>query len=146
MKRHLLFAALLLTGAAQAAPLHPVFQVDPYWPKPLPHGYVFGSSGGVTVDSHDNVWIYSRPTSTHITMSNPPEANNGSPAPSVVEISNDGRFIQGWGGTLAMSEEERSPFRLAGAGAWHRGRHSRQCLGLRQWPRRPHRTAMTTSA
>ena len=110
MKRRLLLAALLLTGAAQAAPLHPVFQVDPYWPKPLPHGYVFGSSGGVTVDSHDNVWIYSRPTSTHITMSNPPEANNGRPAPSVVEISNDGRFIQGWGGVLAMSEEERTKF------------------------------------
>lgn len=100
----------MLTGAAQAAPPHPVFQVDPYWPKPLPHGYVFGSSGGVTVDRHDNVWIYSRPTSTHITMSNPPEANNGRPAPSVVEISNDGRFIQGWGGVLAMSEEERSHF------------------------------------
>ena len=110
MKRRLLFAALLLTSAAQAAPLHPVFQVDPYWPRPLPHGYVFGSSGGVTVDSHDNVWIYSRPTSTHITMSNPPEAGNGRPAPSVVEISNDGRFLQGWGGVLAMSEEERSHF------------------------------------
>jgi hypothetical protein len=103
-------AALMLSAAAKAAPLHPVFQVDPYWPKPLPHGYVFGSSGGVTVDSHDNVWIYSRPTSTHITMSNPPEANNGMPAPSVVEISKDGRFIQGWGGVLAMSEEERSHF------------------------------------
>ena len=50
MKRHILFAALLLAGSAQAAPLHPVFQVDPYWPKALPHGYVFGSSGGVTVD------------------------------------------------------------------------------------------------
>jgi hypothetical protein len=113
MKPHTLClcaAALMLSAAAQAAPLHPVFQVDPYWPKPLPHGFVFGSSGGVTVDSHDNVWIYSRPTSTHITMSNPPEANNGMPAPSVVEISNDGRFIQGWGGVLAMSEEERSHF------------------------------------
>ena len=101
---------LLLTGTAQAAPLRPVFQVDPYWPKPLPHGYVFGSSGGVTVDSHDNVWIYSRPTSTHITFSNPPEADNGRPAPSVVQISNDGRFMQGWGGVLAMSEEERAKF------------------------------------
>ena len=113
MKPHILClcaATLLLSAAAQAATLHPVFQVDPYWPRPLPHGYVFGSSGGVTVDSHDNVWIYSRPTSTHITMSNPPEANNGMPAPSVVEISKDGRFIQGWGGVLAMSEEERSHF------------------------------------
>ncbi len=106
----LLLGTGLVASTAWAAPLHPVFQVDPYWPKPLPHGYVFGSSGGVTVDSHDNVWIYSRPTSTHITMSNPPEANNGRPAPSVVEISNDGRFIQGWGGVLAMSEEERSHF------------------------------------
>jgi hypothetical protein len=106
-----LFAAAILTAnAAQAAPLHPVFQVDPWWPKALPHGYVFGSSGGVAVDSHDNVWIYSRPTSTHITMSYPPEADNGRPAPSVVQISKDGRFLQGWGGVLAMSEEERATF------------------------------------
>src|ERR1700754_3432891 len=103
------FVLLLTAGAAIAAP-HPVFQVDAGWPKQMPHGYVFGPSGGVTVDSHDNVWIYSRPTGLRLTVSNPPDDNSGRPAPSVVEISSDGRFIQGWGGVLAMSESERAKF------------------------------------
>jgi hypothetical protein len=31
-----------------APPLHPVFKVDPNWPKQLSHGCIFGSNGGVT--------------------------------------------------------------------------------------------------
>ena len=94
---------------AYAAP-HPVFEVDPSWPKQVPNGYLFGGSGGVTVDSHDNVWVYTRPTTVRYTMNNPPEPRGGMPAPSVVEFSPDGRFIQGWGGVLAMSEDERRQF------------------------------------
>ena len=89
---------------------YPVFKADPAWPKQMPHGYVFGPSGGVTVDSHDHVWIYSRPTTVRLTMNNPPNETSGVPAPSVVEIAPDGRFIQGWGGALAMSEAERAGF------------------------------------
>ena len=110
MNRYIPFFLLLMAGSAAAAPPHPVFQVDPYWPKQMPHGYVFGPSGGVTVDSHDNVWIYSRPTGLRLTLMNPPNETSGQAAPSVVEISNDGRFIQGWGGVLAMSETERTQF------------------------------------
>ena len=95
MKRYAAFFLVLMTGTAIAAPPHPVFQVDPYWPKQMPHGYVFGPSGGVTVDSHDNVWIYSRPWSLRLTVSNPPDDMSGRAAPSVVEISPDGRYIQG---------------------------------------------------
>ncbi len=76
-------AALAFMPAAIAAPLHPVFKVDPNWPKQMPHGYVFGSSGGVTVDAHDNVWIYSRPWSLRLTTSNPPDDMSGRAAPSV---------------------------------------------------------------
>src|ERR1043165_5807687 len=101
---------LLMTGTAIAAPHHPIFQVDPYWPKQMPHGYVFGPSGGGTVDFHDNGWIYFRPTGLRLTLMNPPNETSGQAAPSVVEISNDGRFIQGWGGVLAMSETERTQF------------------------------------
>ena len=107
----LVVSVMALIPAALAAPLHPVFKVDPYWPRqPLPHGYVFGASGGVTVDSHDNVWIYSRPWSLRLTVSNPPDDMSGRAAPSVVEITSDGRFVQGWGGVLAMSESERAKF------------------------------------
>ena len=103
-------AALIIAPAAHAAQPYPVFQVDPNWPKQLPYGYIFGPSGGVTVDSHDNVWIYSRPTTLRVTVNNPPEETSGRPAPSVVELSPHGHFIQGWGGVLAMSESERSHF------------------------------------
>ena len=108
-----LFCALvwpLVLSGAQAATPHPVFKVDPNWPQQLPHGYIFGASGGVTVDSHDHVWIYSRPTSLRITLMNPPDETSGVPAPSVVEIAPDGRFIRGWGGRLAMREAERESF------------------------------------
>ena len=101
--------AMLAASSAFAAP-HPIFKADPNWPRQMPHGYIFGPSGGVTVDSHDNVWIYSRPTSLRITLMNPPNETSGMAAPSVVEIAPDGRFIQGWGGPLAMSEEERAGF------------------------------------
>ena len=83
---------------AWAAVPYPVFRVDPNWPRQLPHGYIFGPSGGVTVDFHDNVWIYSRPATVRVTLNNPPDEASGQPAPSVVEIGPDGRFIQGWGG------------------------------------------------
>jgi len=107
----LLAWALAVTSSPWAAPPRPLFKVDPFWPKqPLPHSYVFGASGGVTVDSHDNVWIYSRPWSLRLTVSNPPDDMSGRAAPSVVEISPDGRYIQGWGGVLAMSESERAKF------------------------------------
>jgi DNA-binding beta-propeller fold protein YncE len=103
--------AMILAGmVAVHAASHPVFQVDPGWPRQLPNGYIFGPSGGVTVDPHDNIWIYSRPTTVRVTLNNPPDATSGVPAPSVVEIAPDGRFLQGWGGRLAMSDTERAKF------------------------------------
>jgi hypothetical protein len=30
----------------------PTFQVDPFWPKPLPKHWILGSFTGVTVDAH----------------------------------------------------------------------------------------------
>ena len=109
MRVSLVIAALAASSAYAASP-HPLFKVDPNWPKQLPHGYIFGPSGGVTVDSHDNVWVYSRPTTVRETLNNPPDEENGIPAPAVVELSPDGRFIQGWGGVLDMSESERAGF------------------------------------
>ena len=39
----------------------PIFEVDPYWPKPLPNHWVTGSTIGVSVDAQDNVWTIHRP-------------------------------------------------------------------------------------
>ena len=38
----------------------PMFEVDPFWPKPLPNNSLLGSTIGVSVDSDDHVWILHR--------------------------------------------------------------------------------------
>ena len=39
----------------------PKFEVDPFWPKPLPNHWVIGQTIGLSVDSKDNIWIIHRP-------------------------------------------------------------------------------------
>ena len=38
----------------------PMFEVDPFWPKPLPNHWILGSVVGVGIDSQDNVYIIHR--------------------------------------------------------------------------------------
>jgi hypothetical protein len=45
-------------GQAQQAP---IFEVDPFWPKPLPNHWVTGSTIGLSVDAQDRVWTIHRP-------------------------------------------------------------------------------------
>ena len=33
----------------------PRYEVDPWWPKPLPEGWIAGRLGAVCVDSHNHV-------------------------------------------------------------------------------------------
>ena len=40
----------------------PLFEVDPFWPKPLPNHWLIGPTIGVTVDDNDGVWIVQRNT------------------------------------------------------------------------------------
>ena len=49
---------------AVAASIAPVFEVDPLWPKPLPHHWLLGSTIGVWVDEQDHVWIIHRSSAT----------------------------------------------------------------------------------
>jgi hypothetical protein len=39
----------------------PLFEADGMWPKPLPNGWVIGSTIGLAADPHDNIWIVHRP-------------------------------------------------------------------------------------
>ena len=41
----------------------PGFVVDPAWPKQLPHNWIIGDVGGITVDQRDHIWVYHRPRS-----------------------------------------------------------------------------------
>ena len=43
-------------GAVEA----PMFEVDPFWPKPLPNHWVLGAAVGVWVDAQDHVWMVHR--------------------------------------------------------------------------------------
>src|SRR5687767_15480968 len=52
--------SLVREAAAQPTVQAPRFEVDPFWPKPLPNGWVLGMTIGVGVDSNDHVWIVHR--------------------------------------------------------------------------------------
>ena len=81
----------------------PQFEVDPFWPKPLPNNWLMGQTVGVSVDSRDHVWIVHRPGSldTEIEASagiNTPEGECCSPAPPVLEFDPEGNLVGSWGG------------------------------------------------
>jgi DNA-binding beta-propeller fold protein YncE len=82
----------------------PMFEVDPYWPKPLPNSWVIGSTIGVTVDSRDHVYVIHREQtlnkSTEISAAtDPPTAPYCCrPAPPVLEFDPEGNLVGHWGG------------------------------------------------
>jgi hypothetical protein len=91
-------------GAVQPgkAPVAPVFEVDPFWPKPLPNHWVLGSTIGVSVDARDHVWILHRPQSVDDNFkaadANPPIGACCKVAPPVLEFDRDGNLLASWGG------------------------------------------------
>jgi DNA-binding beta-propeller fold protein YncE len=74
---------------AQASP--PKFEVDPYWPKPLPNGWVTGSVGGVCTDAQDHVFIVNRRNLTDN------ELDAAYQAPSIIEFDPEGNVVNSWG-------------------------------------------------
>ena len=96
-------AALLCAGAAVAAEtMAPSFEVDPFWPKPLPNHWVLGSTIGVSVDSRDHVWIVHRPGSVDENFKGadlkPKVGQCCVVAPQVLELDPDGNVVGSWGG------------------------------------------------
>jgi DNA-binding beta-propeller fold protein YncE len=75
------------TGATS----YPVFEADPTWPAKLPYNWMVGHVPSVAVDSRDHVFILSRPNTL------PPEDRARS-APPVIELDQNGKFVNGWGG------------------------------------------------
>src|ERR1700754_3256259 len=73
-------AALDETVAAQAASgaaMAPRFEVDPFWPKPLPNHWVLGSTIGVWVDSDEHIWVIHRSSATLANNERPLETGQG---------------------------------------------------------------------
>ena len=98
----LMLVGLLLSVQAWAADGPPRMQVDPFWPKPLPHRWILGQVAGVATDARDHVWIIQRPGSLTADEKGaalvPPRSKCCVPAPPVIEFDPAGEVVQAWGG------------------------------------------------
>src|SRR5438105_1414884 len=95
----LLFGTSMNSAQAEGVPQ---FQVDPFWPKPLPNNWLLGQVGGIAVDAQDHVWIVHRPRSLTADEKGatltPPRNKCCVPAPPVIEFDAEGNVVQSWGG------------------------------------------------
>src|SRR5215472_10309015 len=91
----------IFTGDASESEA-PRFEVDPFWPKPLPNHWIMGNVVGVAVDAQDHIWIVHRPGSLErmetYAAQNPPASDCCAPAPPVLEFDQAGNLIGHWGG------------------------------------------------
>jgi len=89
----------------------PRFEVDPFWPKPLPNHWLLGNVIGVSVDAQDHIWIIHRQGSLeameNYAVANPPgpkrqagvvESECCGPAPAILEFDEQGNLLTSWGG------------------------------------------------
>ena len=79
----------------------PMFEVDPFWPKPF--NGLLGMTIGVWVDEQDYVWIIHRSSATlHNNEKgaelNPPIAECCRGAPPVLAFDPEGNLVKSWGG------------------------------------------------
>jgi DNA-binding beta-propeller fold protein YncE len=96
-------AAILLSSAVPGNT--PTFNVDPFWPKPLPNHWILGSVTGVAVDARDHVWLVHRGMASLTARTeaglatDPPTAESCcAPAPPVLEFDPAGNLVGQWGG------------------------------------------------
>jgi len=80
----------------------PVYEIDPFWPPPLPNDWMLGQIGGLFVDARDHVWVLSRPRTLDeydtYAAAEPPRAACCIAAPPVIEFDQAGNVVQWWGG------------------------------------------------
>src|SRR6195256_4569095 len=76
---------------AEAQGSAPKYEVDPFWPRPLPNQWVTGSVGGVCTDAQDHVFIVNRRNLTDN------ELDAAYQAPWVIEFDPEGDVVNSWG-------------------------------------------------
>jgi DNA-binding beta-propeller fold protein YncE len=79
----------------------PRFEVDPFWPKPMPNHWVLGQTIGVFVDTDDHVWIVHRSSSSLADTEKGIELKTAqccAGAPPVLEFDQEGNLLRHWGG------------------------------------------------
>lgn len=92
--------------ATAQSPQAPSFEVDPFWPQPLPNQWILGNVIGVAVDARDHVYIVHRAWGDGIFA---PFSELGlregtsiccTPAPPIIEFDADGNLVRAWGGPV----------------------------------------------
>jgi len=87
-------------NAAEKSVLAPTFQVDPFWPKPLPNHWLLGNVIGIGIDSRDHVYIVHRNdkfAGTELGLKSG-VSECCQPAPPVIEFDAEGNMVKAWGG------------------------------------------------
>lgn len=96
---------LLLNQSANAVNndrMVPRFEVDPFWPQPLPNHWLLGRTIGIAVDQRDHVYIVHRDTDDMF-MSQELGLDRGTAgcctaAPPILEFDSAGNLVNAWGG------------------------------------------------
>ena len=88
--------------AANNSRMVPHFEVDPFWPQPLPNKWILGSAIGVDTDARNHVYIVHRTDEasfgrTEIGIDNG-ISDCCTPAPPILEFAPDGSLVNAWGG------------------------------------------------
>lgn len=93
----------VLQGAQAKAVEAPTFDVDPFWPQPLPNHWIMGSVIGVGVDARDHIFVVHRQQTLNArtevgAAATPPMGECCVAAPPVLEFAPDGKLVNAWGG------------------------------------------------
>ncbi len=80
----------------------PHFEVDPFWPQPLPNKWILGRTIGIAVDERDHLFVVHRDQNSMfmnqeigLTLG---RAECCTAAPPILEFDADGNLINAWGG------------------------------------------------
>ncbi len=89
-------------SAASNTRMAPHFEVDPFWPQPLPNQWILGSTIGVAVDQRDHIYIVHRNDDSNFANQeiglDSGIANCCTAAPPILEFDINGNLINAWGG------------------------------------------------
>ncbi|MEQ8952600.1 MAG: hypothetical protein RL120_00580, partial [Gammaproteobacteria bacterium] len=91
--------------AQSGAQLAPHFEVDPFWPRPLPNMWAMGNTIGVDVDDRDHVWVVHRNDASQFGGNTEIGLSGGvaeccQPAPPIIEFDAAGNVVNAWGGPV----------------------------------------------
>jgi hypothetical protein len=78
----------------------PTFEVNPFWPKPLPNHWIMGMAIGAWVDNNDHIWMVHRAATIDRTESQLQQGLGEccQAAPPVLEFDEEGNLLHAWGG------------------------------------------------